>query len=300
MRILIISLLTVFTFTLFISEICFAQQDTLNEFCISPEEYKLFNLVNEYRNSLNLPGIPISKSLSRVAKQHIADLNQNKPDTSTCSFHSWSNKGNWQPCCFTKESKDKLCMQTKPGELTSYPGKGFEVVYWESREASAEEAIEQWKETLAARSVLNNLNEWENYNWGALGVGIEGGFAIIWLGQETDPDKETKICGGESIVSQPIVQPQKTGTQIVSQSTDRFYLIIGNYGTMNKASDIADKYAKEGFTNAKVITKDGKFRISLNDYPSKELASKGKKELPAKYKEAWIMPYMQPNETSLK
>jgi hypothetical protein len=292
------SLLTIFMSPLFLSSILCAQQDTLKEFCISSEEYTLYNLVNEYRKSVNLPDIPLSKSLSQTAKMHIADLLQNKPDTATCSFHSWSNKGKWQSCCFTKESRDKLCMQSKPGELTKYPGKGYEIVYWESREATAIKAVNQWKETIAARSVLSNLKEWEKYNWGALGVGIEEGFAIIWLGEESDPEKETKICGGESIISKPVAKV--LGPQIVSASTGRFYLIFGNFGTMSEATAMASKYVKEGFTKAKVISKDDKFRISLNDYPSKEEAIHGKKELPTKYKDAWIMPYYDPNETSQK
>jgi hypothetical protein len=298
------SLLMGFAGIVFLSENSLGQQDSLiqhdslNEFCISAEEYKLYSLVNDYRKEANLPGIPLSRSLCKVAKLHIADLIMNKPDTNTCSFHSWSNKGEWQSCCFTKECKDKLCMQTKPSELTGYPGKGYEIVYWESREADAEKAIGQWKETPAARSVLTNLREWENYNWGALGVGIDGGFAIIWLGEEADIEKETQVCGGELIAYHPPVKVEIKGPQVVSQSTGRYYLIFGNYSTMNEAKAIAANYFKEGFTNAKVITKDAKFRISLNDYPSKELAAQGKKELPAKYKDAWIMPFLMSNETS--
>jgi hypothetical protein len=305
MKKMVFSLVMVFISAMFVSEISIAQQDTINDFCISAEEFKLFNLVNEYRRSDNLPAIPLSQSLSKVAKQHIADLIQNKPDTSTCSFHSWSNKGNWQSCCFTKESRDKLCMQSKPSELTSYPGKGYEVVYWESREATASKAINQWKETPVARSVLTNTKEWAALNWKAIGIGIDGGFAIIWLGEETDPEKETKVCEGETIISEPEISvstpiQEATGTQIVDQSTGRYYLIFGNYATMKEAKSIADKYVKEGFIKAKVVTKDDKFRISLNDYSSKELAAQGKKELPAKYKDAWIMPYLQSNDTSLK
>ena len=279
----------------------YAQQDSLNDFCISSEEYRLYNLVNEYRNSLNIPVIPLSKSLSQVARQHITDLIINKPDTGSCSFHSWSDKGKWQACCFARASRDKLCMQTKPGELTTYPGKGYEVVYWESREATAAKAIEQWKETSAARSVLTNVLEWEDYDWKALGVGIEGGFAIIWLGEETDPEKEIRTCEGESITNQPLVQTKKkTGPQIITAGTNRFYLIYGNYGSIKEAKEMATKYFNEGFSKASVITKDGKFRISLNDYPSKELAQQGKKELPAKYQDAWIMPYFLSNDTSLR
>lgn len=301
----VFSLVVVFISSMVVSEITIAQQDTIEEFCISAEEYKLFNLVNEYRRSDNLAAIPLSQSLSKVAKQHIDDLIQNKPDTNTCSFHSWSNKGNWQSCCFTKESRDKLCMQTKPSELTSYTGKGYEVVYWESREATANKAIDQWKETPAARSILTNTKEWATLNWKAIGIGIDGGFAIIWLGEESDPEKETKVCEGETIISQPEISvstpiQETNGPQVVNESTGRYYLIFGNYATMNEAKAIAAKYVKEGFIKAKVVTKDDKFRISLNDYSSKELAVQGKKELPIKYKDAWIMPYLQSNETSLK
>jgi cell division protein FtsN len=144
------------------------------------------------------------------------------------------------------------------------------------------------------------MKEWENHQWKALGIGIDGGFAIIWLGEETDPEKETIICGGETIIAQPVVSVQVLGPQIVNESTGRFYLIFGNYATMTEAKSVAAKYVKEGFLKAKVITKDDKFRISLNDYSTKELAVQGKKELPAKYKDAWIMPYLQSNETSLK
>ena len=88
-----------------------------------------------------------------------------------------------------------------------------------------------------------------------MGVGIDGGFAIIWFGEEADPEKETKICGGETIISQPIVQFRISDPQIVSESTGRFYLIFGNYSTMNEAKSVASKYVKEGFMKAKVITK---------------------------------------------
>jgi len=304
--------------SLLVSKVLFSQQDSTSDFCISQEELKLYNLVNDFRYSANLQPIPISKSLSRVAKLHIADLIQNKPDTSTCSFHSWSNKGTWQDCCFTRESKDKLCMQNKPVELTGYPGKGYEVVYWESREASAQKAIDQWKETCAATSIIHNTKEWQNLNWNAMGVGIDGGFAVIWLGEESDPDPVVKVCGGESVISQPLAkvqkevqpenptqnnmesQPNTVDNLIVSEGTGRFYLIFGNYKTLNEAKSMALKYTKEGFPQAKVISKDDKFRISLADYSSKESAANGKKELPDKYKEAWIMPFYAHSELSQK
>ena len=43
--------------------------------------------------------------------------------------------------------------------------------------------------------------------------------------------------------------------------------------------------------NAEFISKDNKFRISLSDYSSMEQASSAKKELPSKFKDAWVLTF---------
>jgi len=279
---------------MFLMQTTKAQKEFPADFCISQEEFRLFNLVNDYRKSQNLPAIPLSKSLSFVAKVHIDDLITNKPDTANCSFHSWSGLGTWKPCCFRKENKDKYCILTKPKELTNYPGLGHEIVFWESRDATAEKAIKQWKETSVSRFMLTNFKDWEKCTWNAIGVGVKGGFAILWLGEEPDVEKEIKICGGETIVAfqQPVVhKPLSVETPIVSSATGRFYLIYGNMNSLKEARTTAEKYKQEGFSKVKIVAKDNKYRISLSDYATKETAAQGKKELPAKYKDAWILPF---------
>jgi hypothetical protein len=277
---------------LFLSQVSFAQKEIPPEFCISSEEFKLYNLVNEYRKSQKLPVIQLSKSLSYVAKVHIKDLIMNKPDTANCSFHSWSDKGAWKACCFRKENKDKYCVLTKPKELTNYPGIAHEIIFWESREASAEKAIKQWKETAVARFMLTNFKEWEKCSWNAMGVGVEAGFAVLWLGEEPDVEKETKVCGEETvIIAEQRPAPSANEEIVVSSNTGRYYLIYGSMNSLKEAKTMVAKYNKEGFTKVKIIAKDNKYRISLSDYPSKEMAAQGKKELPAKYKDAWIMPF---------
>lgn len=266
------------------------QKELPADFCITEEENKLFNLVNEYRKAMKLAPIPLSKSLSYIAKVHIQDLIRNKPDTNTCSFHSWSDKGEWTSCCYQKEKNDQKCMQLKPQELTNYPGKAYEIVYWESKDATPDFAFNQWREIIASRSVLINSEEWGKFSWNAIGVGIMGGFAVIWLGEEFDVEKETKVCGKNIVIANnPPTNPNEP--QIITSSTNRFYLIFGNFNSINDAKSQAAKYMEEGFKKTKIISKDNKFRISLSDYSSKELANQGKKELPAKYKDAWIMPY---------
>jgi len=268
----------------------YSQDSITADFCISDDEVKLYELINNYRKSINLVEIPLSKSLCYVAKKHVTDLHTNKPDTGTCNFHSWSDKGNWVACCFEKEIKDKSCMLNKPKELTSYGGSAYEIIYWENKQATADKAFRQWKETSVARSVISNFKNWEAYSWNAMGVAISEGFAIAWFGEEADTETETKVCGKNSTIkNEPKTPPEET--QIVSSATARFYVIVGSYASMDDAKEKLKSFQNEGYKKAKVVVKDQKFRISLSDYSTQELASKAKNELPAKYKDAWILPY---------
>lgn len=267
-----------------------AQDSIPDDFCISQDEAKLYDLISTYRKSVGLIEIPLSKSLCYVAKKHAEDLHINKPDTNTCNFHSWSDKGKWTACCFEKEIKGKSCMLNKPTELTKYPGTAYEIIYWENKTATAEKAFNQWIETSAARSVISNYKDWENYTWNAMGVGIYAGFAMAWFGEAIDIEIETKVCGkSETIQNKPITLA--TENQVISTSTGRFYVIVANYASQKEAEDKLKSYHTEGFKKAKVIVKDDKFRISLSDYSSQELAAKAKLELPTKYKGAWILPF---------
>jgi hypothetical protein len=279
---------------LFFTRVADAQKEIPADFCISQDELKLYNSINDYRKSQNLAAIPLSKSLCYVAQMHISDLITNKPDSAGCNFHSWSAQGQWKPCCYKKENKDKYCILSKPKEITNYPGIAHEIVYWESREASVEKALKQWKEVSVSRFIITNYREWEKCTWNAAGVAIEGGFAILWLGEDPDVEKETKVCGGETIVTitQPVAprQEPEQGLVVTSQS-GRFYLIFGNMNSLKEAKLTADKYRKDGFSKVKIIATDNKYRISLADYPTKELAVQGKKELPSKFKDAWVMSF---------
>lgn len=284
---------TIFVLIIFLNvgiKIASAQDSIPDDFCITEKEVALYNLINNYRKSVGLNEIPLSKSLSYVAKTHTLDLDINKPDTNTCNFHSWSSKGKWTPCCFEKEIKDKSCMLNKPTELTKYPGPAYEIVYWENKQASAEKAFKQWKETSASRAVLSNYKDWENYSWNAMGVWIHKGFAIAWFGESEDVERETKVCGSnETIKNAP--QILEAENQVITAPTGRFYVIVGSFNSLKDAKENLKVYQAEGFKKAKVVVKEKKHRISLSDYSSQELASKAKKQLPSKYKDAWILAY---------
>src|SRR5688572_16243476 len=81
----------------------FIQKNVSEEALLSEEEQKLYNLIMEYRKSKNLPAIPLSAKLTKVAQTHARDLMDNyKFDLKNkCNPHSWSKKGKWSACCYT-------------------------------------------------------------------------------------------------------------------------------------------------------------------------------------------------------
>jgi hypothetical protein len=181
-------------------------------------------------------------------------------------------------------------MQEKPLELTRYPGLAYEIIYWENGYASANSAFDQWRNITVSRALLTNLKEWESYSWNAIGVSIKKGFAIAWFGEDFDPILELKICGTNTTIK---IDPPNDPDEALSVTAEkgRYYIIIGSKNEIEDAKEMVKELRKGPYKNAKVIIKDNKFRISIADYASEELAQTAKKEIPGKYKDAWILPF---------
>lgn len=155
---------------------------------LTQEETKLYTIIMEYRAEQGLPNIPISVALTQVAKIHAKDLHDNKPDSGNCNMHSWSNKGEWTPCCYTSDHAKAKCMWDKPKELTNYTGNGFEIAYWSSAGAGATGALSSWKRSRGHNTVIVNKGIWKTHPWKAIGIGIYGDYAVVWFGEEEDPN----------------------------------------------------------------------------------------------------------------
>ncbi len=159
---------------------------------MTDEETKLYNIMMEYRKDKGLPVIPVSKSLTMVAQTHVKDLQNNKPDQGRCNAHSWSSKGKWSSCCYTPDHAQAKCMWSKPGELTSYSGNGYEIAFGSSNARyngyvlTAEDALKGWQGSPGHNAVIVNSGIWKDLHWNAIGVGIYGGFAVVWFGAEED------------------------------------------------------------------------------------------------------------------
>ncbi len=173
-----------------------AQNKTQNNsqiVCLSSDENKLYELIMEYRASKGLAKIPLSPSLTFVAQTHCKDMTANPP-VAPCNMHSWSNKGTWEACCYTPDHKQAAGMWSKPQELTSYQGNGYEISHgaW-GYSPTPRSALEGWKNSSGHNAVMINSGIWKD-PWNAIGIGMVGGYAVVWFGHEKDEADEIKVC----------------------------------------------------------------------------------------------------------
>jgi uncharacterized protein YkwD len=146
----------------------------------------MMQMLNDWRREEGLPRLPMSRSLSKVARLHAADLERHGLDRA-CGIHSWSSDGPWTPCCYGHSHANPSCMWNKPRELTRYQGVGYEIGYWYSAGVRPALALQSWKSSAAHGAVVRNSGAWKKRVWRAAGVGIVGQFAVVWFGEETDP-----------------------------------------------------------------------------------------------------------------
>jgi len=163
-----------------------ADDNAYTTHCVSEEEMRLSVLINNYRRQHNLPPVPLSKSLSYVARQHVIDLQDNVKTLT----HAWSS------CEYkNNDASTYNCMWLKPRELTSYTAYGYECAYSNfPHNANADEALNTWKRSPGHNNVIINRGPWRNIRWQALGVGIYKNYITIWFGEETDAEGIPPVC----------------------------------------------------------------------------------------------------------
>ncbi len=158
---------------------------------LSSEELKLAKLINEYRKSQGKKELKISKSLTKVARLHSIDQQynyKNKLDYRGIkgNLHSWSENGPWSPVVYTPDNKYCELMWNKPREITSYPGNGYEVTYWNSNKATAEKALNSWRNSRDHNNVISSNGQWHDLN--VMGVSVYKNYSNVWFGVEEDPE----------------------------------------------------------------------------------------------------------------
>lgn len=164
-------------------------------FCIDPDELALYQMINQYRRIFELPEIPLSRSLSYVASLHVKDLFLHHNDQGPCNLHSWSDKGFWKSICYPREEDKKNSVWDKPREITRYPSKGYEIVYWENNKANIDSIMSTWRSESYFNDFLMNTGKWEGKKWNAIGIAIYENYACAWFGEVADPEGLAWVCG---------------------------------------------------------------------------------------------------------
>lgn len=166
--------------------------EALKAMGLTEKEAKLYYMINAYRESLGLPKLSFSKSLTEVARAHVRDSNTYTPENQVDSrgvqgnLHSWSANGSWTPVVYTSDHEYQDKMWSKPREITNYTGNGYEISSWSSGMISPERALNLWKNSPGHNSIMTTQGSWSFIK--TMGVSIYGHYAHVWFGSDADPD----------------------------------------------------------------------------------------------------------------
>jgi len=268
-----------------------AQTDTIpDDFCISAEEYQLYQLINDYRKAFALPEIILSKSLSYVAITHVRDLAANfNPDT-ICNMHSWSDKGRWTPICFPSGQSKKNNIRLKAKEIIGYPTIAYEITYWSNVENSPRQILSFWRKNKVSSNMLLNQKKWGNISWKAIGVGIEDGYAVVWLGKAVDIEMETKVCGSSvKILNDASPDYKASHAKLSGNKTPIFYITVGSYNNRKDAVSAVNSYKQMGYPKAVLVERDNKIRLAIDYFTDKKEADVALKKYAKKFKGSWVL-----------
>lgn len=165
---------------------------------LSAKEKELIKLVNDYREQHGKKRLKVSKSLMKVARTHINDLNMNfdieNPPVDARgikgNMHSWSDKGNWTPVVYTRDHKYDKLTNIKPKEIAGYDQPGFEVAV-NGFMITPQRALEKWKKSPGHNDTILSQNAWADppaeliedgvTGLSNMGVAINGNYACIWF-----------------------------------------------------------------------------------------------------------------------
>ena len=198
--------------------------------CLSPAEAELARQINEYRATKGLPAIPVTKSMTLVAQQHAWDSTNNSnawpaaPAGKECNMHSWSGnvnpalqEGTWTANCYTDDHANMAGMHNKPRQIAGFPGDGYENSHWASSGVTPTGSLTGWKNSPGHNAVITEQNGWGPFL--ALGVGMNGNYAHMWVAEVADPAGVAPVCGGGA-GAEPTTVPAATAPTAEPAATE--------------------------------------------------------------------------------
>lgn len=170
---------------------------------LSAKEKELIKLVNDYREQHGKKRLKVSKSLMKVARTHINDLNMNfdmeNPPIDARgmkgNMHSWSDKGDWTPVIYTDDHEYDKLTKIKPKEITGYNQSGYEVAV-NGYMITPQRALKSWKNSPGHNDTILSQNGWKDpapelvedglTGLSNMGVAINGDYACIWFSRDNN------------------------------------------------------------------------------------------------------------------
>lgn len=189
-------------------------------------EVEFYNALMAHRQSLGLPVIPLSASLTTTASRHVLDIMFNGKQAS--SGHAWSDVP-YNPL----DNSGYAAVTASPQRLqTAYTKPAYEILLSSDSNTLLSEGgtasdLSIFVSSALHRAVIENLDGWKDLTWKSVGIAIRGSLVSVWFGTEADP------AGGPIYVEQdsPIsVATSAMGNMRYSGSV-RNDIFIANDGT---------------------------------------------------------------------
>ncbi|MGD1881494.1 MAG: hypothetical protein ACFB11_04100 [Paracoccaceae bacterium] len=168
---------------------------------LSADELALYNLIMAYRATAGLDPIPLSADLTLTAGRHVLDTAYNIWEPGL-ALPAGANLHSWSDAPYLSDHSLAANMWNAPERLgTDYTSNGFEISA--AGYGSVEAALAGWQGSPGHDAVIMNTGSWQNYDWNAIGVGVEfsgsgpygGRIYHVWFGRTEDNDGAPKILG---------------------------------------------------------------------------------------------------------
>ncbi|WP_292264980.1 SPOR domain-containing protein [Butyricimonas sp.] len=93
--------------------------------------------------------------------------------------------------------------------------------------------------------------------------------------------------------AQPSATPQTTTTEKPATPTKSYHIIVASHPRESLAQEDVARLKAQGYTDARIITKDQRYRVSIANNPDKQEATRQRDELARRLKQddIWITLY---------
>jgi Ca2+-binding RTX toxin-like protein len=169
---------------------------------LSLEELSLYHLMMDYRATLGLSAIPLSKGLTATAGRHVLDTRENIW-AANLVLPAGANLHSWSDAPYYGDHRAPQVMWDAPERIgTGYTGNGYEITA--AGQDSIAEALADWQRSPGHNAVIAQTGGWTT-PYLAIGIGVEttpgpgpwghGEIYHVWFGHEADPTGVPDIRG---------------------------------------------------------------------------------------------------------